>query len=138
MSCRSRTEGGLIPTNSQHSLAVMFEHGLALQIVCSRYRVVMPTRAVGLDDEVLIRPTKVRHDRSALEPQQLIHLGQDEASADEEVMNDVLELGAGRRGPRKDLPKRSRASHGTKTIKEGQNAANAHEVQAERLTNGSP
>jgi hypothetical protein len=73
---------------------VGFEEGLALRVVGAGDRVVVPLTAVGLDDQALSRPAEVRDQAAAVEGQRDVDVRWLEAGIEDEVEDDVLQLGA--------------------------------------------
>ncbi|MEZ5121935.1 MAG: hypothetical protein R2736_10230 [Solirubrobacterales bacterium] len=75
------------------------EQRLALGVLRSRQRIVVPRGAVSLDDQPLRRPAEVRDDLATAEPERAVDVRVREAAVEEQVQDDVLELAARRRRP---------------------------------------
>src|SRR5215216_2964808 len=88
-----RLRDNLPPRDPENALAICLEQRLALRIVLSSELVIVPSRAVGLDDEVMLWPPEVRNDTATLEDQRPIDIGVGEPACQDEVKDQVLELG---------------------------------------------
>jgi hypothetical protein len=87
--------GGLLPRDADDVLAVGFEERLAFGVVGSGLRGVVPLRAVGLDDEVVLGPAEVGDDAAAVQVQGDVDVRRCEAGGGEQVVDAVFQLGAG-------------------------------------------
>jgi hypothetical protein len=76
-------------------LAVGLEEGLAFGVVGSGLRRVVPLGAVGFDDEVVVGPAEVGDDAAAVEVHGDVDVWWWEAGCGEQVVDAVLQLGAG-------------------------------------------
>jgi hypothetical protein len=83
----------LLVGDAEDPLALLFERGLALGVIASRNRVVVPGLAVGFEDEVVVGPAEVG-DGAVRE--RLVDLGRREARSFEEVQDEVFEVASGR------------------------------------------
>ena len=61
--------GGLLPGDADDVFAVGFQERLAFGVVGSGLWGVVPLRAVGLDDELLLGPAEIGDDAAAVEVQ---------------------------------------------------------------------
>jgi hypothetical protein len=87
--------GRLLPGHADDALAVGLQEGLAFGVVGSGLRRVVPLGAVGLHDEVVVGPAEVGDDAAAVEMQGDVDVWWCEAGCGEQVVDAVLQLGAG-------------------------------------------
>lgn len=84
----------LLPRDSDYALTVCFEQRLALGIVLSRELVVVPSAAVGLNDDVIPGPPKIWHDPPTIQVDRLVDIWMLKPSTQEQIEHDVLEHAA--------------------------------------------
>ena len=98
-----RTDG-LAPRHSDDPLPVRLEQALALEVLGSSDRIVVPCSAISLDDQVHSRPPEIGYDSPAVEDEGHVDIGPGEATREDERPDDVLELAARRQPIRKHSP----------------------------------
>jgi hypothetical protein len=76
---------------------VRLEEGLTLGVRLASQGVLVPSAAIELENEALIRPAEVGDHPAAIDQQRLVHVGMLEAGIEEEIERDVLEDAPGGR-----------------------------------------
>jgi hypothetical protein len=87
---------GVVPRNPKDLLAGRLEERLALGVVLASELVVMPAGAVGLHDQALGGPAKVRHKPAASDDQGLAYIWSLETTSEDQIEHDIFENAARR------------------------------------------
>jgi hypothetical protein len=111
---------------------VSLEQRLPLGVLTPRDRVVVPGGAIGLHDDVFVRPAEVRDHASAAEYERPVHLGTREPSIEDEVENHVLELAAGWRRARQHVIESGGTASRPEPPRRSNQLPNADPAQPER------
>lgn len=74
-----------------------FEESLPLGVVFARQTIVVPSSAIGFEDEPHFRPAKVRNDLSAVQQQRHVYVWHGKTSAGQEIEDSVFKHTASRR-----------------------------------------
>jgi hypothetical protein len=95
-----RLRDDLVPGDPKDLLPMGLQQCLSFGVILAGQPVVVPGRAVSLDHEPLIGPSKIRHDAATVEDHGLIDIGGSESVAQEKLEYEILEFGTGRRWTR--------------------------------------